>query len=78
MVCSKCGSDYAENYFRSKYLPSEIICQDCLLEIDCMTTNTITQYFLDGNYMGSDEDINEVTDSICRYTEWEEIEEDNI
>ena len=42
--CEICGSDYAENYYKNN-LSDEIICEDCLLEVDGITTSTITQYF---------------------------------
>lgn len=72
MKCERCESDYADNYFKNKYT-NEIICLDCLLE-DCEHSTT-THYSLDGNYLGSDDDIQEVIESICDYTSFEEIEE---
>lgn len=72
LKCKICGSDYAENYFKSKY-SDEIICEECLLEIDGMTTNTETHYFLDGEYMGSDNEKSELIENICESTEYEKI-----
>ena len=72
LKCKICGSDSAENYFKSKY-SDEIICEECLLEIDGMTTNTETHYFLDGEYMGSDNEKIELIENICESTEYEKI-----
>lgn len=75
MKCEICGSDYAENYYKDKYT-EEIICEDCLLGIDGITTSTTTHYSLEGIYLGSDDDSQEVVDNICDYTSFEKIEEE--
>ena len=57
MKCDRCNSDYAEHYYKDKY-SDEIICEDCLLELDGITTSTITNYFIDGE--GNNIDISTV------------------
>ncbi len=75
MKCEICGSKYADNYYRNKDT-DEIICEDCLLEVDGITTSTITHYFLDGEYIGDDSDsIQDVVDTICEYFDYTKIEE---
>ena len=75
MECEICGSKYADNYYRNKDT-DEIICEDCLLEVDGITTSTITHYFLDGEYIGDDSDsIQDVVDTICEYFDYTKIEE---
>lgn len=76
MKCNRCESDYAEHYYKDKY-NDEIICEDCLLELDGITTSIITNYFLDGDYIGSDgENIQEVIDNICDYFSLEEVQDE--
>ena len=74
MKCERCGSDYAESYYKDKY-SDEIICEECLLELDGITTNKETHYFLDGYYLGTDNNYSELIENICEYTDYEEIEE---
>ncbi len=73
MKCDRCGCDYAENYYKDEY-SDEIICEDCLLEIDGISTSTTTQYFLDGEYMGSSDEINELYETICDNTFYKKVE----
>ena len=75
MKCNICNREYAESYYRNKN-NDEIICVDCLLETDGITTSTITNYFLDGEFIGDDgESIQDVVDTICDFCNYEEIEE---
>lgn len=74
MKCERCGSDYAESYYKDKY-SDEIICEECLLELDGITTSTETYYFLDGEYIGSDCNYSELIENICESTDYEEIKE---
>lgn len=77
MKCDRCGSDYADNYYKDKYT-DETICEDCLLEVDGITTSSITYYYLDGEYMGNDaESIQDVIDCICDNTSYEEIKKED-
>ena len=76
MRCDRCESDYAEHYYKDEY-SDEIICEDCLLELDGITTSTITNYFIDGEYIGSDEEsIQEVINNICDYFSFEEVQDE--
>lgn len=73
-ICDRCESDYSDNYYRKEY-GDEIICEECLLELDGITTSTITNYFIDGEFIGDDEqDIQNVIDEICAYFSYKEIE----
>ena len=73
--CDRCGNDYSDNYYRKEY-GDEIICEECLLELDGITTSTTTNYFIDGEYIGNDEqDIQNVIDEICAYFSYKEIDE---
>lgn len=74
MKCNICGSDYADNYFKDEY-SDEIICEECLLEIDGITTSTETHYLLDGQYMGSDFNYTELLENICDNTTYKKIKE---
>ena len=72
--CNVCGSDYSDNYFKNEE-NEEIICLECLLEAFCSTSTTTHYYFEDGDYLGSDDDIDEVIEKICDYTDFKEIKE---
>ena len=74
MKCNICGKSYAEYYFKDEY-SDEIMCEDCLLEIDGMTSTTITSYFLDGEYMGNSDEYYDLYDNICENTSYRKIEE---
>jgi hypothetical protein len=75
MKCERCGNDYSDSYYRDEY-SDEIICEECLLEIDGITTSSITYYYLDGEYIGDDsESIQDVIDCICDNTSYKEIKE---
>ena len=74
MKCNICGSDYADNYFKDEY-SDEIICEECLLEIDGITTSTETHYLLDGQYMASDFNNSELLENICDNTAYKKIKE---
>lgn len=74
--CGICGCDYSDRYFKSKYT-NEVICQECLLEIDGIEKAVgRTNYFLNDEYVGSDEDIDDLVDNICDNTEYEEVKDD--
>lgn len=72
--CSVCGSENIENYYKHEY-SDEIICEECLLQIDGITTATTTHYFLDGEYMGTDDDIDDLIEKICDYGSYEKLED---
>ena len=75
MKCNRCNSEYSEIYYKDDY-SNEVICEECLLELDGITTSTITNYFIDGEYIGNDaESIQEVVDNICECFSFTKIEE---
>lgn len=78
MKCDRCESEFAEHYYKDKY-SDEIICEDCLLELDGITTSTITKtnYFIDGDYVGNDEEsMQDVVDNICDRFSYEEVQDE--
>lgn len=53
--CSICGGTYQTfRMFKNQYT-EELICEDCLLELDGITIETTHHYFLDGEYIGNDD-----------------------
>ena len=62
-------------YFKNKET-GEIICEQCLLGLDKVDTDTQTLYYLDGEYIGDDNEIDEVEEQICDYLGYEQIKED--
>lgn len=74
MKCDRCESNYADEYFKDKYT-DEIVCLDCILS-DCIESTTTHYTTIDGNYLGSDDDMEEVANSIESYTSFKRIEED--
>lgn len=77
MECNRCGTD-AKNieYFKDEY-SDEVICEDCLLEIDGITTDSVTNYFLDGDFIGDSNEIDVVINSICDNVGYQKIETNN-
>lgn len=73
--CERCGSTYAESYFKDEYT-GEVICEECLLKLDMITTSTETYYYLDGEYIGSDANYSDLIENICDNTGYKEIKED--
>ena len=67
--CNICNSEYAEHYYKDKY-SDEIVCEDCLLELDGITTSTIINYFIDGD---DEESMQDVVDNVCDYFSYEEV-----
>lgn len=76
LKCDKCDSDYSDYYFKNKET-GEIICEQCLLELDEVDTDTQTLYYLNGEYIGDDNEIDEVEEQICDYYDYEEIRKEN-
>lgn len=76
MKCNRCDSEDSEYYYKDEY-SDEIICEDCLLESDMITTDTVTSYYLDGEYIGNDNDIDEVVNCICDNIGYKKIGEDS-
>ena len=70
--CNVCGNKYADNYFKNKE-NGEIICEDCFLEAFCTTSTTTHYHSQDGDYLGSDDDLDEVIENLCDNTDFEEV-----
>lgn len=76
MKCDRCGTDVTNiQYFKDKY-GDEVICEDCMLEIDGITTDTVTNYFLDGEFIGDNNELDVVINNICYCCDFEEIKRD--
>lgn len=75
--CEICDSTLEDcQRFYKNTETDETICITCVLEQDMVTTYTVTQYYLDGRYIGDDEDLEPVCDEICKSYNFEEIKED--
>ncbi len=74
--CARCESDYADYYYKDKY-SDEIICEDCLLECDGITSATVTYYYLDGEYMGNDECYEDLIETLCDNLMFEQIDKED-
>lgn len=74
MKCHICNSEYADTYFKNKDT-DEIICDECLLESDCMSYDTVTSYYLDGEYMGDTNNYEDLLDNIAYALDYEEVKE---
>lgn len=72
--CEICGNEYdGDNYYKNKDT-GEIICEDCLLESDGITTFTMTNYYVDGEYIGNELD-DELINNVCMIFNYEPIKE---
>lgn len=65
--CSSCNDEIAEYKYNDKYY-----CSKCLLEEFGVEEYTETHYMLDGEYLGSEDDISEVIENL--YEDIEMIE----
>lgn len=64
-ICGICGAELSDGFYKQKET-GEIICEECLLESDMITTDTITSYYLDGEYIGNNVDsMEDVIDCLC-------------
>ena len=54
-TCVKCDDDISEYKFKGEY-----VCTNCLLIEFEVEESTITHYYVRGEYIGSDEDMDEV------------------
>ena len=68
MICSECGTEWTE-YFYEK--DEKMICEDCLFEVEQLDSER--RYFLDGEYIGCDSNIEEVYHNICEMRGYNEI-----
>lgn len=71
--CEICGSNYSENYYHSDN-DNRIICEECLLNLDGITTSTETYYYIDGEYAGSDNNLDDLIENICDYLDYKVVE----
>ena len=74
MKCNRCGSNCAESYFKNKDT-DEIICDECLLESDLISYDTVTSYYLEGEYMGDTNDYENLLDEVAYALDYEEVKE---
>ena len=75
MECNICGTNAKGiEYFQNENT-DEIICEDCLLEVDGLTTDTVTNYFLDGEFIGDNNELDVVINSICECCDYKKVEE---
>lgn len=64
-ICEICGTDLSDGFYKEEET-GKIICEECLLESDMVTTDTITNYYLEGEYIGNNVDsIEDVIDALC-------------
>ena len=73
MKCEICGNEYdGDNYYKNEDT-DEIICEDCLLESDGITTSTATSYYVDGEYIGNDLEFDELINNVCCIFGYKEV-----
>lgn len=72
-ICEICSTELSDGFYKNEET-GEIICEECLLESDMVTTETITNYYLDGEYIGNDVDsIENVIDVLCDTYDYKKI-----
>lgn len=72
-ICEICGTELSDGFYKNEEA-GKIICEECLLESDMVTTETITNYYLDGEYIGNNVDsIEEVIDVLCDTYDYKKI-----
>lgn len=54
-ICQRCDSTDADYNFKGEY-----VCSECLLKEFEVEESTTTHYYLQGEYIGSDDDMDEV------------------
>ena len=71
--CEICGEDNEfEDYFEDEST-GKIICLNCMLEEQC-TTEKLTRYYdKDGEYLGDDDDLDEVIEYILSRTYYKDM-----
>lgn len=74
MKCSICNTTCAESYYKNKGT-DEIICDECLLESDLISYDTVTFYYLEGEYLGDTNDYEELLENVAYQLDYEEIKE---
>ena len=77
MKCEICGSDFSDGFYKENET-GKVICEDCLLESDMVSTDTITNYYLDGEYIGNDSDsFDDVVETICDACDYSKINKED-
>lgn len=71
--CTECGTECSEYFYKKD---KETLCEKCILNIDIISQNTTTNYYAEGEYLGSDYDMQEVYDNICEIYDYEEVEQE--
>jgi len=75
MECNICGTNAKGIEYFQNESTDEIICEDCLLEVDGITTDTVTNYFADGEFIGDNNELDVVINSICECYDYKKVEE---
>lgn len=75
MKCNRCGNNCAESYYKNKDI-NEIICAECLLESDLINYDTVTSYYLEGEYLGDTNDYEQLLENVAYQLDYEKIEEE--
>lgn len=70
--CEICGTENSVAFYKQQET-GKIICEECLIESDMVTTETITNYYLDGEYIGNSDHIEEIIDAICYAEDYTQI-----
>lgn len=72
-ICEICGTELSDGFYKNEET-GKIICEECLLESDMVTTETITNYYLEEEYIGNDVDsIEDVIDVLCDTYDYKKI-----
>lgn len=71
-VCEICGAETSDAFYKEKET-GKIICEECLLLSDKIERETVTHYYLDGEYVGDSDHIEEVIDAICDTYDYTQI-----
>lgn len=68
MRCDICGTAYSEYFYKNG---EQTLCEECILNSDMICTST--NYYLDGEYIGDSDNMEEVYKNICEILGYEEI-----
>lgn len=77
MKCSICNTTCAESYYKNKDT-NEIICNTCLLESDLISYDTVTSYYLEGEYLGDTNDYEQLLENVACQLNYEEVNENHF
>ena len=68
MRCDICGTAHSEYFYKNE---EQTLCEECILNSDMICTST--NYYLDGEYIGDSDNMEEVYNNICEILGYEEI-----